>query len=61
MHGAKPEDAVIGGLMRAMITEMPHVEISTIDLDVDYDQLSRDIADIILTKQAELRNTGNKA
>lgn len=48
VNGAKPEDAVIGGLMRAIITEMPHVKIATIDLDVGHDQISRDIAELVL-------------
>ena len=56
MHGAKPEDAVVGGLMRAIITEMPHVKISTIDLDVGYDQISQETAGLVLSKEAELQN-----
>ena len=39
MNGAKPEDAAVGGLMRAIITGMPHVKIATIDLDIGYDEI----------------------
>ena len=60
MNGAKPEDAVIGGLMRAIITEMPHVKIATIDLDVGYDQNSQDIADLVLLKENELVHAGSQ-
>ena len=60
MKGVKPEDAVVGGLMRAIITEMPHVKIATIDLDVGYDQISQDIADLVLSKENELQNAGNQ-
>ena len=61
MNGAKPEDAVIGGLMRAIITEMPHVKIATIDVDVGYDQISQDIADLVLSKEGELVHAGSQS
>ena len=61
MNGAKPEDAVIGGLMRAIITEMPHVKIATIDLDIGHDQISQDIADLVLSKEDELQNAGSQS
>lgn len=60
VNGAKPKDAVIGGLMRAIITEMPHVKIAPIDLDVGHDQISRDIAELVLSKEAELQNAGRQ-
>lgn len=56
MNGSKPEHAVVGGLMRAIITEMPHVKIASIDIDVGHDQISRDIADLVLSKEVELQN-----
>ena len=58
INGAKPEDAVIGGLLRAIITEMPHVKIATIDLDVGYDQANQDNADLVLLKEGELQVPG---
>ena len=60
INGAKPEDAVVGGLMRAITTEMPHVKIATIDLDIGHDQISQDIADLVLSKEDELQNAGSK-
>ena len=60
MQGAKPEDAVVGGLLRAIITEMPHVKIATIDLDVGHDQISQDIADLVLSKEDELQKLGSQ-
>ena len=60
MSGAKPEDSVVGGLMRAIITEMPHVKIATIDLDVGHDQISKDTADLVISKEAELQNAGKQ-
>ena len=61
MNGAKPEDAVIGGLMRAIITEMPHIRVATIDLEVGHDQTSPDIADLVLSKEAELQDASKQS
>lgn len=61
INGVKPENALIGGLMRAIITEMPHVKIMTIDLDVGYDQTSDKIAELVLSKEAELQMASNSS
>ena len=60
INGAKPESAVIGGLMRAIITEMPHVHFLTIDLEVEYDVTDEDIAMMILIKEEALQKAGEK-
>ena len=56
--GAKPQNAVIGGLMRAIITEMPHVKFATIDLEVGYDKTSEGIAEVVLSKEDALQKRG---
>ena len=60
INGAKPAEALISGLMRAIITEMPHVKIMTLDLDVGYDQASASIAELILSKEVELQMASNQ-
>lgn len=60
INGAKPENAVIGGLMRAIITEMPHVQFLTIDLEVEYDKTDERIAEMILSKEDALQKAGEK-
>ncbi|KAI4247300.1 MAG: hypothetical protein LQ352_006197 [Teloschistes flavicans] len=55
IEGSRPENALIVGLMRAIITEMPHVKIMTIDLEADYDPLSQSLADTILSKEDALQ------
>ena len=59
MDGKKPEHALISGLMRAIVTEMPDVKFVTIDLEVGYDQISSEIADLVLSKEAELQDHDN--
>ena len=56
IEGQKPENALIIGLMRAIITEMPHVKIMTIDLEANYDQLSQSLANTILAKEHALQH-----
>ncbi|KAL8704809.1 MAG: hypothetical protein Q9201_002041 [Fulgogasparrea decipioides] len=55
IEGQRPENALIVGLMRAIITEQPHVKIMTIDLEADYDQLSQSLAGTILAKEYALQ------
>lgn len=55
VEGERPENALIVGLMRAIITEMPHVKIMTVDLEASYDQTSRNLADAILSKEHDLQ------
>ncbi|KAL9011376.1 MAG: hypothetical protein Q9173_003774, partial [Seirophora scorigena] len=55
IEGERPENALIVGLMRAIITEMPHVKIMTVDLEASYDQTSRNLADTILSKENNLQ------
>ncbi|KAL8752539.1 MAG: hypothetical protein Q9184_005696 [Pyrenodesmia sp. 2 TL-2023] len=53
----RPENALIVGLMRAIITEMPHVRLMTIDLEARHSQTSRKlrVADTILLKENDLQ------
>lgn len=63
IEGERPENGLIVGLMRAIITEMPSVKIMTIDLEAGYDQTSRNLADTILSKESALQqvNENTKA
>ena len=56
MDGAKPQNALISGLLSAVVTETPDVKIMTIDLEVEYDPISGIVADTILSKETELQN-----
>ncbi|KAL9027875.1 MAG: hypothetical protein Q9196_003666 [Gyalolechia fulgens] len=61
VEGERPENAMIVGLMRAIITEMPHVKVMTVDLEASYDQTSHKLADTILSKENDLQQVNQDA
>ncbi|KAL8886198.1 MAG: hypothetical protein Q9215_006064 [Flavoplaca cf. flavocitrina] len=61
IDGQKPENALIVGMMRAIITEMPQTKIMTIDLEAGYDQLSPTLANTILSKEFALQQVNKQS
>lgn len=61
IEGEKPENALIVGMMRAIITEMPQTKIMTVDLEAGYDQLSQKIANTILSKEFALQQVNEQS
>ena len=57
IDGSRPENALIGGLIRAIITEMPNIRISTLDLDPEYDQTSDSLAETVLSIENVLQHS----
>ena len=61
IDGQKPENALIVGMMRAIITEMPQIKIMTIDLEASYDQLSQILANTILSREFALQQVNEQS
>ncbi|KAL8656993.1 MAG: hypothetical protein Q9226_002364 [Calogaya cf. arnoldii] len=61
IEGEKPENALIVGMMRAIITETPQTKIMTVDLEAGYDQLSQNLANTILSKEFALQQVNEQS
>lgn len=57
IKGAKPETAIMLGMLRTIATEIPMGTFSSIDLEVSFDQSSTDLARMIMEKEQKNEHT----